>query len=140
MCNNQVLVILTSATFSLLTKFTKVLRIKFLKKINKKTTYKTFTKKLSLSPPPCFMLIVSWLPVHTKSKIAFTKIFCFILLNMFFYPTYKNNKRQTYIDLICSEWTLFCCLNLCPLSTTWYRKNIPKKRPEIISSKGREYS
>ena len=43
-----VIVISTTATFSLLTNFVSVLWTKFLKKINKKTTYKNFTKHLPL--------------------------------------------------------------------------------------------
>ena len=47
-----------TATFSLLTNFALVLRTKFFKKINKKTTYKTFAKNFTFLFP-CFTLSAS---------------------------------------------------------------------------------
>ena len=51
----------------------------------------------------------------------------------------KNGKRKICKNLLRSETTLFCCLNVHLFSTAQYLKNIKEeKTPEIKSSKGTE--
>ena len=139
MSDDQVLIISTTVTFSLLELFTLVLRAKFLKEINKKTTYKTIKKN--------FLLFVSIVLAHCQFiqivKQCLQKHFVLYFLYIFVlsYLNYKkNNKRQTYKDLFCSGRILLRCLNVppqcTPICTTRYINNIKqeKKRPEIKNS------
>ena len=72
MSEDKRLVILITATFSLVKNFALVLRTKFLK-INKKPHTKLYS----------FHLVLHGLPVYTNNKAAFTKPL-FYTLNVFF--------------------------------------------------------
>ena len=122
---DQVFVISTSITFSLLINFAQVFRI--LKEGKWENCIKTSTKILLLF----FSLVLPWLPVYTNRETTFTKTFCFVLLSCLNYLKKTTKEKQTYNDLLCSERTLLYCLNVHLFTSTWFMKNIKEeKMPE----------
>ena len=126
---DQVFVISTNITFSLLKNFAKVLPTKFLKKANEKTTSKLPLKfgcfSFPLFYPECQFIQIG------RQYLQKHFVCTFVVLSCLNYFKKTTKEKQAYNDLLCKERTLLCCLNIHLFTTAWFMKNIKEeKRPE----------
>ena len=91
MPGNKVFVISTTVTFSLLKNFTLLLWKKFLKKINKKTTDKTFKKSCYFSLP-LFYTDCQFIQIATQ-RLQKQFVSCFQMSN-FVFKLFKKQQKS----------------------------------------------